>query len=224
LKQLFLSLKVALKPNFNIMKKQIIMLCAGLALTLTLNQCAEKKSADSASNKEEFPTQTTASYGGFESQIKWGEHLVIIGGCNDCHTPKKMTARGPVLDTSLWLSGHPAKMPAIDVDRKAMERKGLIVTLDLTEWAGPWGVSYTANLTPDDTGLGAWSEEQFFLALREGKYKGLAGSRPLLPPMPWEMYRNMTDNEIRAVFAYLKSIKPVSNLVPPPKAPASAGN
>lgn len=114
-------------------------------------------------------------------------------------------------------------MPGIDVDRKAMETKGLVVTMDLTEWVGPWGVSYTANLTPDDTGIGNWTEEQFFTALREGKYKGLAGSRPLLPPMPWEMYRNMTDSEIRAVFAYLKSIKAVSNLVPQPLPPASSG-
>lgn len=134
-----------------------------------------------------------------------------------------MTARGPVLDSSMWLAGHPAKMPAVDVDRKAMEKKGLAVTMDLTEWVGPWGVSYTANLTPDETGIGSWTEEQFFRALREGKYKGLAGSRTLLPPMPWEMYSHFTDGEIRAVFAYLKSLKPVSNLVPPPLPPASAG-
>ena len=204
------------------MKNQIAILLSGLAIAL-FNQCSEKKADDVTSNSEEFPTQTATSYGGFESQIKWGEHLVIIGGCNDCHTPKKMTPRGPVLDTALWLSGHPAKMPGIDVDRKAMESKGLVVTMDLTEWVGPWGVSYTANLTPDDTGTGNWTEEQFFRALREGKYKGLAGSRSLLPPMPWEMYRNMTDSEIRAIFAYLKSIKAVNNLVPPPLPPASLG-
>ena len=162
---------------------------------------------------------------GFESQIAWGEHLVIVGGCNDCHTPKKMTPHGPVLDSSLWLSGHPAQMPRIDVNRMEMEKKGLVVTMDLTEWVGPWGVSFSANLTPDDaTGTGTWTKEQFMVALREGKAKGLPAARTLLPPMPWDLsYQFFTDDEIYAVFAYLQSIKPISNAVPPPEPPVSAG-
>lgn len=181
-------------------------------------QCAEKKPAET-----EVQATPVANYGGFESQIAWGEHIVTIGGCNDCHTPKKMTAHGPVLDTALWLSGHPAQMPGIDINRKEIEKKGLVVTMDLTEWVGPWGVSYTANLTPDEqTGIGTWTEEQFFIALRQGKSKGLPAARPLLPPMPWEMYQFMTDDEVKAVFAYLKSIKPISNIVPNPLPPVSA--
>ena len=155
-----------------------------------------------------------------EDRVKQGEHLVIIAACHDCHTPKKMTARGPVLDTSLWLSGHPAHLPPPDVNRKEMESKGLAVTNDLTAWVGPWGISYTANLTPDSTGIGFWKEEQFIYAIRHGKLKGLPDSRPLLPPMPWEMYRHMTDEELKAIFAYLKSIKPIKNIVPPPVPPA----
>jgi hypothetical protein len=100
-----------------------------------------------------------------------------------------MTDHGPVLDSSLLLSGHPAQLPAPDVNRKEMESKGLAVTGDLTAWVGPWGVSFAANLTPDATGTGNWKEEQFMYAIREGKYKGLAGSRSLLPPMPWDMYQ-----------------------------------
>lgn len=162
------------------------------------------------------------SNGGFQSQAKWGEHLVLIAGCHDCHTPKKMTPTGPEPDFDLQLSGHPAKKPNIEVDKKEMQQKGLIVTDgNLTEWIGPWGVSYTANLTPHDTGIGNWKEEQFFLALREGKFKGLAGGRSLLPPMPWQMIKNMTDDEIRAIFVYLKTIKPINNLVPPPLPPVS---
>jgi hypothetical protein len=111
----------------------------------------------------------------------------------------------------------------MDINRKELETKVVVVNLLLTEWSGPWGVSYTANLTPDDTGIGSWSEEQFFKAIRHGKFKGLDGSRTLLPPMPWEMYRHMTDGELSAIFAYLKSIKPVNNLVPPPLPPAGAG-
>jgi hypothetical protein len=120
------------------------------------------------------------------------------------------------------LSGHPADGPKIDVDRKELANKKLAVTADLTEWVGPWGTSYAANLTPDPTGIGSWKEEQFFLALREGKFKGLPNSRPILPPMPWDMFKHMTDGEIKAIFAYLKSIPPVSNIVPPPLPPGAS--
>lgn len=186
-------------------------------LSILTVQCTETETERKQDGLVAGPEKN--SYGGFENQQEWGEHLVIIAGCNDCHTPKRMTNMGPVLDSSRWLSGHPAKMPRIDVNRKELESKGLVTTLDLTEWAGPWGVSFTANLTPHETGIGNWTEAQFMLAIREGKYKGLASSRQLLPPMPWEMYRHMTDDELKAIFAYLKSIKPVENLVPPPLSP-----
>jgi hypothetical protein len=161
-------------------------------------------------------------FGGFESQVKWGEHLVTIAGCNDCHTPKKMTEHGPMIDSSLMLSGHPAQMPYPDVDRKEIESKGLAVTNTLTSWVGPWGVSFAGNLTSDPTGIGNWEEQNFIIALRQGKYKGLSTGRTLLPPMPWEMYRHMSDDEIKAIFAYLKSTKPVPNVVPEAQPPLSA--
>ncbi|MHA6248393.1 c-type cytochrome [Pontibacter sp. CAU 1760] len=160
--------------------------------------------------------------GGFESQIKYGEHLVLIAGCHDCHTPKKMTDQGPVLDMSRALSGHPANMPPIEVDRADMERKGLAVTQTLTSWIGPWGISYAANLTSDKTGIGNWQEKNFELALRKGKHKGIESNRMLLPPMPWEMFSHMTDEEVKAIFAYLKSTKPIRNVVPAPKPPVLA--
>lgn len=197
------------------MKKHSLNLISVLCiLIITQFQCARKTPSEN-----ETASSPKDRYNGFESQIKWGEHLVLIGGCNDCHTPKKMTDQGPEPDMSLELSGHPANMPAIDIDHMEIQSKGLVVTQDLTEWVGPWGVSYTANLTPDPTGIGNWTEEQFFIALREGKSKGIQGARTLLPPMPWQMIGQMTDDEIRAVFAYLKSIKPINNLVPPPVAP-----
>lgn len=205
------------------MKSRFALLLTGLSVAL-FQQCTPNKAGDDATAGMQPPPQRAGAHGGFASQIVWGEHLVTIAGCNDCHTPKKMSSHGPVLDSARWLSGHPAQMPGIEVDRKDLESKGYAVTWDLTEWVGPWGVSYAANLTPDPTGIGNWTEEQFFRALREGKYKGMEGSRPLLPPMPWEMYRNMTDDEIRAVFAYLKSIRPVDNLVPAPLPPVLAAN
>ena len=162
------------------------------------------------------------NYGGFESQAKWGEHLTRIAGCNDCHTPKIMTDHGPEVDWDRRLSGHPAGSPEPNVNRKEMESKGLVVTGDLTTWVGPWGVSYTANLTPDSTGTLAWTEQQFMYAIRNGIYKGLQGGRPMLPPMPWQEYKNFTDDELKAIFAFLRTIKPISNQVPPPKPPVSA--
>lgn len=87
---------------------------------------------------------------------------------------------------------------------------------DLTSAVGPWGMSFTANISSDETGIGNWKEEQFIKALREGKYKGLDQSRPLLPPMPWFVYKNMTDDDLRSIFAFLKSSKPVKNVVPAP--------
>jgi hypothetical protein len=170
--------------------------------------------------KPETPVVAKVNFNGFESQAKWGEHLVIISACHDCHTPKKMTAMGPVLDSSLLLAGHIKGSPEPVINKKEMQDKGLVVTSDLTTWVGPWGTSYTANLTSDQTGIGNWSEAQFMLALRKGKYKGLAEARNLLPPMPWEMYRNFTDDELKAVFAYLKTTNPIDNVVPAPLPPA----
>lgn len=161
------------------------------------------------------------SYGGFENQIKWGEHLITIGGCSDCHTPERMSPSGPVPDNSLFLSGHPAQMPSPEVDRKEVESKGLVVTQTLTAWVGPWGISYAANLTSDATGIGNWQESNFITALREGKYKGIPSARTLLPPMPWDFYKAMSDDEIKAMFAYLKSTKPINNIVPQAAPPVS---
>ncbi len=184
---------------------------------LLFSQCNQKTNADQTA---QAASQT--NFGGFENQVKWGEHLVIISACHDCHSPKKMTDRGPDIDSALLLSGHPAHLSPPDVNRKDLEAKGHVLTSDLTTWIGPWGISYTANLTSDPTGIGNWKEEQFIYALRQGKLKGLPGSRDLLPPMPWVMYKHMTDDELKAIFAYLKTTKPVKNVVPPPVPPLSA--
>ena len=127
--------------------------------------------------KEIPPNDNNKQYAGYASQEEWGEHLVTVSACHDCHTPKKMTPYGPEIDSSLLLSGHPAQLPDFEVNRKEMESKGLVVTGDLTTWVGPWGVSYTANLTSDSTGIGAWQESQFIYAIREGKLKGLPNTR-----------------------------------------------
>jgi len=117
------------------MKKwQTLGLMASVALSLFLFQCAQ---APAESKQESTPAKPTASFGGYASAELYGEHLVTICGCNDCHTPKKMTERGPEPDSSLWLSGHPSTMPAPAVDRADMAKRGLAVTDMLTAWVGP---------------------------------------------------------------------------------------
>ncbi|NVO21185.1 MAG: diheme cytochrome c-553 [Bacteroidetes bacterium] len=192
------------------------MVCA-FSLIL-LSNCKNKATTDSNSPA----TSNPGNYNGFGSQIAWGQHLVRVSGCNDCHTPKMMTARGPADDTTKLLSGHPEKVPAPEVDRKAMESKGLAVTNTLTVWVGPWGISYAANLTSDPTGIGNWNESNFITSMRNGKFKGISNERDLLPPMPWQWYKYMTDDELKAIFAYLKSTKPIHNIVPEAVPPALA--
>lgn len=173
-------------------------------------------------NDQPVSAASSVTNGGYESEVKWGEHLIRTGGCGDCHTPKKMTEMGPVDDSSLMLSGHPSQYPLPDIDRTLLESKGMFASQTLTFWMGPWGVSFAANLTPDSTGTLSWTEEQFMTALREGYSKGIKNNRRLLPPMPVEATRNFTDEEIKAMFAYIRTISPIKNIVPQPLPPASA--
>lgn len=146
---------------------------------------------------------------------KHGEYLVTIMGCGDCHTPKKLGPQGPIPDMDRLLSGYDAAQPLGAYDTAiARGRAWVLFNNQNTAVAGPWGVSFAANLTPDPTGIGDWSLANFKKALKEGKYKGIDGSRPLLPPMPWQNFANLSDEDIEAIFAYLRSIKPVNNLVP----------
>jgi hypothetical protein len=153
-----------------------------------------------------------------DSLIRHGEYLVATIGCGDCHSPKRMGSKGPEPDPALFLSGHPAGMPIAKIDSNAA-KSWLLFNESLTASVGPWGISYAANLTSDDTGIGTWTEEQFFTSIREGKAKGLANGRMLLPPMPWPNFAKLTDHDLRSIFYYLKSTKAVKNLVPAPVAP-----
>jgi Cytochrome c len=146
--------------------------------------------------------------------VKRGEYLVTTMGCNDCHSAKKMGARGPEVIAETMLAGYPADRPIMKFKDPLLKQGFSMFYPDLTAAAGPWGVSFAANLTPDETGIGNWSEEQFKKALTQGKYKGIDGGRMLLPPMPWTNYTTMADADVKAMYAYLKSIKPVKNLVP----------
>ena len=152
-------------------------------------------------------------------EVRRGQYLAQFGGCHDCHTPKIMTPKGPELDTSRLLSGHPshAPLPALPQGVIGPTGWGVTATSDLTAWAGPWGISFAANLTPDATGLRGWTTQQFVQTMRTGKHVGLG--RALLPPMPWFNLAALTDQDLNALFVYLQSLKPVSNKVPQPVPP-----
>jgi hypothetical protein len=150
-----------------------------------------------------------------------GEYIMTTSLCHDCHSPKKMTPQGPIVDSARLLSGHPAGMPQPPIDKAALTPGGwVLMGPDITSFVGPWGISYAANLTPDTaTGLGNWTEEMFLRTLRTGKHMGMDNGRPILPPMPWEFVGKMTDEDLRAVFAYLKSLPAINNRVPAPVPP-----
>jgi len=149
-----------------------------------------------------------------------GKYLVSTSGCHDCHTPFKMTDKGPAPDMDRALSGHPEQFEMPPAPAPAGPWLVSIAATN-TAFAGPWGVSFTANLTPDmETGLGKWTVRTFTDTIRTGRHLGRG--REILPPMPIPVYRNFTDEDLAAIFAYLQSIPAVKNRVPAPRAPTPA--
>ncbi|MDO9374811.1 MAG: diheme cytochrome c-553 [Ferruginibacter sp.] len=185
------------------MRRAYVFLAGCAAVMVTVFSCT--------GNGDTTPGPVTVTT---DSLVKRGEYLVTIGGCDDCHSPKKMGPMGPELVMESRFSGYPADRPFPNYDSSLVKKGIAMFNADLTSAAGPWGISFAANISSDSTGIGNWSEAQFFTALREGKFKGLVESRPLLPPMPWQNLKHLTDEDIRAIFAYLKSTKPVKNVVP----------
>ena len=184
-------------------------LLAGLALALSVGAT----SAASAGEAARGPAKPA------DAQTERGRYLVTTSGCHDCHTPWKMGPQGPEPDMSRALSGHPQDLVMPPAPR--LPDGPWIATIGATNtaWSGPWGTSFTANLTPDrETGLGRWTLDNFREAIRTGRHMGRG--RPILPPMPYPMYRHMTDEDLAAIFAYLQSVPAISNKVPDPLPPA----
>jgi hypothetical protein len=164
------------------------------------------------------------------TSVARGAYLVTAGVCDDCHTPKKWIPGkpDPVPLEGYRLAGHleSEKLPAPPAVNQSWVAVG---SQDFTAWAGPWGISYAMNLTPDEnTGIGSWSEATFMQAMKTGKHMGV--SRPILPPMPWPNYGQLTDDDLKAIYAFLRTIPAVHNRIPdpvpppgpPPGAPAAA--
>jgi len=202
-------------------KHRLGLVIVAVLVALIVAVSAVAAPAPAAPKAAAKPAAKTAAPAKASSAVERGRYLVTIGHCNDCHTPKKMGPQGPEPDPTRLLSGHPAseKLPAAPA---GLSPTGWIAATSggFTAWVGPWGVSYTANLTPDqDTGTGSWTEEIFIAAMRSGKHLG--AGRDLLPPMPWQEVGQMTDADLKAVWAYLRSIPPIHNAVPEPLPPAA---
>jgi len=191
---------------------------ATLAFAFTLFALAACSKEEPKPNPKEPVAELPANH----ALAKRGGELVRLGGCSDCHTPLKLdpVLGAPMPDMSRFLSGHPEGMPApqTTLDPKTGEA---IAGPTMTAWKLPFGTVYTANLTPDvETGLGAWTEAQFITAVRTGKHMGAASGRPILAPMPWMNLAGLPEADLKAIFAYLRTLTPVKNHVPEPEVAA----
>ncbi|MBM3216457.1 cytochrome c [Candidatus Poribacteria bacterium] len=147
------------------------------------------------------------------NRVARGKYVVeSVAACGSCHTPRS----GADEDSTRALSGHPAGSPVPKYSMEMMQQ-GVFISINptFTAFAGPWGVSFSPNLTPDrETGLGKWTEDQFLAAMRSGKHLGDPKGRALLPPMPWKHYQTLNEEDLRAIWAYLQTVKPIRNAVP----------
>lgn len=173
----------------------------------------------SSCNNKEYKEVSEVKKMTLNDSIKRGEYLVKTIGCHDCHSPKAMTERGPQEIAELALSGYQAGDSLPQMHTEALKSGWMLMNGHLTAFTGPWGVSFSANITSDDTGIGNWSYERFKTAMREGKLKGDQNGRQMLPPMPWQNFAKLSDEDLESMFKYLKSTNPVENAVPAPIPP-----
>ena len=149
------------------------------------------------------------------SRIERGRYLVHAGLCIDCHTPFAMGPNGPAPDMTRLLSGHPADLQMPPPPELPPGPWLVLMGATNTAFAGPWGVTFSANLTSDpETGVGRWTEQMFVDTIRSGRHMGKG--RPILPPMPVPLVANYTDEDLGAMFEYLQTVPPISNRVPDP--------
>jgi mono/diheme cytochrome c family protein len=201
----------SLEVMMRVAQRRLLLPSACFVAAIAIGACAQQPAAPAAP-AEPTPEQVKAA------QVERGKLLIAGGGCHDCHSPKVMTPQGPQIDQTKILSGHPESLGAVPPFKGAGGPYTTHTNDHLTAWSGAWGVSYAANLTPDEnTGLGIWTEQMFIDAIRQGKHMGT--SRPILPPMPWNEYKHLPDEDLKAMLAYLKSIPPIANRVPTPLDP-----
>jgi mono/diheme cytochrome c family protein len=110
-------------------------------------------------------------------KLRYGTYLANIGHCMECHTPRD--GQGRLVMASLGAGGQ--VIP------------------------GPWGQSVSRNLTPHQTGLKGWTDEQIAHSIRTGTDRD---GKPYKPPMAFDFYKNISDPDMAALLAYLRSLKP----------------
>lgn len=176
-----------------------IRFTAYLAATLVLAACAapydplQDYEALEAATVVETPSAEPGSFSPANGeQVARGKYLVELLGCGVCHTDGA-------------LEGAPDRDKLL-----AGSRIGIAYTNPL-EHRYP-GIVYPPNITPDrETGIGARSDIEIANAIRAGV--GQHGGRPIAV-MPWQGYSKMTEEDLLAMVAYLRSIKPIRNTVP----------
>ena len=190
------------------------ILAAGIA-ALSMSGCRAAEATQPSAAQNEISRS---------AQVERGAYLVKIMGCDDCHTPWIMGPNGPEPDMSRRLMGHPEGMELPEIP--APEGPWVWTAAGTnTAFRGPWGISYTMNLTPDEnTGIGIWTEDMFVKTIRTGRHWGVG--RPINPPMPWPAYRNASDEDLKAIYAFLRTLEPrhnrIPDYVPPTEAAAAA--
>lgn len=148
-------------------------------------------------------------------EVEKGQILTVEHGCVFCHSPKTEKDGDFIPDPDRLFSGHPEgmKLPDIPEEIIGTDKWFGLYTTGFTAWGGPWGISYAANITPDEeTGIGKWEEKDFINIIRLGIHSSL--QRRLMPPMPWEEMYTISDEDLSAIFKYLNTVKPVKNNVP----------
>ena len=194
------------------MRPTILFMLTFLTYVVLVNEKIHSVAPESAA-----PTAPASS----DPRIERGAHLVRTMGCNDCHTPWRAGPRGSEPDMTRSLTGHPSDVVMPPAPVLPPGTWGWVGAATNTAFAGPWGVSFAANLTPDpETGLGKWTETMFVQTMKTGRHEGKG--RALLPPMPYPIIASLNDEDIRALFAYLQSLPPVRNRVPQPIDPPEA--
>ena len=191
------------------MRKPIFWVAITVIAIFIVNACNNLPAAQTGTTTVPAPTK--------EDLVKKGEHLVATLDCEICHSPKKMGPQGPELIPEKRFGGHQNGTQLPPTDEKMLKSGWVLFAPDFTSFIGPWGQSYAGNISSDSTGIGMWTLEQFKKVIREGKFKGLDNTRPILPPMPWPAYKNLYDDDLEAIFAFLKSTTPVHNVVPQAK-------
>ena len=185
----------------------------GIGITTLVVSCQQTQSTPQAEKSDTAPPLAAPAASEQGSSVVRGKFLVLVGGCSDCHTPMKMGANGPEPDMSKFLSGHPAELKMPPAPKLPDGPWVWIGSGTNTAFAGPWGVTYAANLTPDQhTGMGVWTQEMFIKAMHTGKH--MSEGRAIMPPMPWQTLSQLGDDDLKAMYEFLRTVAPIKNQVP----------